>query len=67
NLNKEDKTITNEIEKLVQKFVKNNSKNTITTEAMEKLYDDTLQIMKDKKLLTDQDIATIKNDKVYIN
>lgn len=65
NLNKEDKTITNEIEKLAQKFVKNNSKNTITTEAMEKLYDDTLQIMKDKKLLTDQDIVTIKNDKSF--
>lgn len=32
---------------------------------MEKLYDDTLQIMKDKKLLTDQDIATIKNDKSF--
>lgn len=32
---------------------------------MEKLYDDTLQIMKDKKLLTDQDIVTIKNDKSF--
>lgn len=65
NLDKKDKTITNEIEKLAQKFVKNNSKNTITTEAIEKLYDDTLQIMKDKKLLTDQDIATINNDKSF--
>lgn len=65
NLNRGDKAITAEIEKLAQKFVKNNSKNAITIEAMEKLYDNTLQVMKDKKLLTDQDIAIIKNDKGF--